>query len=1220
MTLAQSEDYDGTVPIDTKSIVTHKNIPNDELSDYGTGGSSPDTDDVQNEEENPCDVRCLGLRQQVNEADGDSTRKDLPNVSHTVTCTVTIAFAIPSIPKKEEDDPKPAHNGQTGHKHHNKLIEAPKAQQYFHFEYFLLPEDTEPTKVDVVLFGVVAKLYMEQESRLLKPWQENDKTWLIWSHSVDLCVTKEVLLKALTHRIHMKVWDTKDKVSAKARFDRPKAFRVLQVKQGEVKQLVLNQRKLFGDSLPRPSFILQKNGDTVYQEDINTQALKCTSETLPSVRFAEPISSSPMKENPVKKSEILNTDLFSLNRKENLPAGRKERQKSSRSQKDGKAYLQKHQLDTQSSKVRKYSVTEKHEKDASAQLLQRERKCLTLDVRFVPLTAGDLSVTGRLQKCSDKILDGYMTLAIDSPLLSEQQRQDLNPMVIRILSATSLPTAPTPISVLQEKCVPVYCRYRFQDQPFHQTHEQTHGTHVFFRDVNVVFAGTICPGKLHEFLLGPPIEIEVHDRDQKIEEVVSKPSLFGMQPEDEKLSNVGLVTSKCTVHNPFTERDRLWDPYGIAKISLSELAYGATYLNVCVPIHSCERQDPTGCHSDSKNGKIVGVIGSVDGPQDSPLPVGHYLDAQSQLKIRVDLAVPLPSEAESPECPFGRIVYILDYKNNQLFHDVITKITEVNSRALGLDPNSVNIALDALSKFGLSDDQKDDISLNVITGVHIMDGAIHLFILEGLKQEAIKELWETIPIRPSGDQGKLEVLYNSEMAFHERLYKDLGVLVCHISLHKPLSFFLNQPLLYIRDMVPLLCFQALSRLDYICSAKKLRDIIHSDLLPSVEMIQLLSREFGRPFNIGDLLADTENSFNKTGVTSEKEVKRCRLHSPLDNFNGQYFQWKYGMSMRHKDKNYIQKNVEKVNQMSIMVRKPKVEYVEVSPVDRMLIHNYSTQTFNSTELAQRILRQKMAEKPNHRYTYSQDYQSATVSPVNIEQELKDRAVKSREEWMAPNGFLYPGFKSSIDANKHPQKPDDSRILELTKVWKENILHANTLQPTLSRDRWSWAERSIDFDLYRKSPVRCSLSAQVTVPITDDSLQGEYRAVLRTAETKQNMQFLRCLPQTELISQGPQASNQQSKLKGLLKDKGSKLALRKAGLALKVCDPVSQWQSGWLSAGASLPHHMVHSRMPGRKFGWRGHGVRRWGDSMREIKKLIRKKQYHWPNTTGECHKN
>ena len=43
---------------------------------------------------------------------------------------------------------------------------------------------------------------------------------------------------------------------------------------------------------------------------------------------------------------------------------------------------------------------------------------------------------------------------------------------------------------------------------------------------------------------GPPLEIELHDRDRKPEEVKLKASLFGDDLEDEKISNVGTVASE----------------------------------------------------------------------------------------------------------------------------------------------------------------------------------------------------------------------------------------------------------------------------------------------------------------------------------------------------------------------------------------------------------------------------------------------------------------------------------------------------------------------------------------------------------------------------------------------------------------------------------------------------------------------------------------------------
>ncbi|KAM3914824.1 uncharacterized protein CFAP92 [Leptodactylus fuscus] len=1170
---AESGDYDSAVPTDSESKSQQRTFSSqkEDLSDYGTDCSSPELPKVRPKKDSQYEAE--SHQSATTEAHDMASSKDVQDEPHPVTFTLTICFAIPSPSKKEDYDSNADHKGKGNSKHHKKVIEAPKAQKYFHFEYFLLPQDTEPTKVDVVMFGVVAKLYMEHETRIIKPWQENEKTWLTWSHSVECFVTKDVLLKALKHQILVRMWSTKDKVSAKARFDRPKAFRVSTVKQGEdpeVKQLILTERKLYEDSLPRQSFILEKNENIFFQDDYSTQALTCAKpEKFLPAEFPEPNMLNPETDNSLKRLEMSNTGLSVVAQSEKAPAGQAGKRKSERSWTDMKADLQNLQLNMQSSKdqkieassskgehgalyhpkhadtvitdkVRKKLETEKYESGPSYRSLQGDKKSLTVRINFMSFLAGALSVTSRLQECSHQILDCYVTLALNIPLLSDQQRHDLNPMVIRILSATCLPTSPTPISVLQEKCKPVYCKYRFQDHPCHQTHGQTHGTHVFFTDVNVVFLGTMSPGKLREFLLGPPIEIEVHDRDQKVAENNSKPSLFGMEPEDEKLSNVGLVTSKSTVHNPYVERDRLLDPYGIAKMRLSELVYGATYLNVSVPIHSCESPDVTEYYSYSKSSP--GSDGQI-----TPLPVGHYLDAQSQLKVRVDLAVPLSSETLAPDCPFGRIIYILDHKNKKLFQDLITKITEINCRALNLDSDPKNLSLEVLSRVCLTEDQKDDRSLDILTGIHIMDGDIHLFVLEGLRQNAVKELWETVPNRLVEQKGKLEILYNSEMAFHERLYKDLGILVCHVHLHEPLHSIVNQPLLYIRDMVPPLCFQALSRLDYICSAKKLRDVVQCDLLPSVEMIHLLSREFGVPLNPGDLFADTEHTFNKKLVISEKEDRswRCPPHVPLDNFNESYIQWKRDTE-NNNTKDHIQMNINRAWQMSRKVKKPKAESVEIIPVDGMTVHNYSSQPLNSTELALRILRQKMAEVPRHRYTYCLDYQSATVSPVDVVQEQKNQAAKSREEWMTPSGFLNLGFRSSIECNKHPKKPDDARILELSKAWRENILHANTLQPTLSRDHWCWANRHIDFELYKKPCERSCVPAPVTVHVTDDTLQEEPIGTVQPADIKQKMRFHRCLPQTELTAQGAHASNQLSRLEGLLKDKETKLSLRKAGV--------------------------------------------------------------------------
>ena len=60
----------------------------------------------------------------------------------------------------------------------------------------------------------------------------------------------------------------------------------------------------------------------------------------------------------------------------------------------------------------------------------------------------------------------------------------------------------------------------------------------------ICFIGTFEQSEFRQYLNGPPLEIEVHDRDRKAEEVKLKAALFGDDLEDEKISNVGTVASE----------------------------------------------------------------------------------------------------------------------------------------------------------------------------------------------------------------------------------------------------------------------------------------------------------------------------------------------------------------------------------------------------------------------------------------------------------------------------------------------------------------------------------------------------------------------------------------------------------------------------------------------------------------------------------------------------
>lgn len=83
--------------------------------------------------------------------------------------------------------------------------------------------------------------------------------------------------------------------------------------------------------------------------------------------------------------------------------------------------------------------------------------------------------------------------------------------------------------------------------------------------------------------------------------------------------------------------------------------------------------------------------------------------------------------------------------------------------------------------------------------------------------EGIALLFSVTIFSNSSDITKFNVLYNSELRFHERLYASLDVDLCRVRLHEPLEVIVQNPLLYVRDLVPKPCFDALANLDQVWS-------------------------------------------------------------------------------------------------------------------------------------------------------------------------------------------------------------------------------------------------------------------------------------------------------------------------------------------------------------------------------------------------------------------
>ncbi|XP_066553891.1 uncharacterized protein cfap92 [Amia ocellicauda] len=1190
---------------------------------------------------------------------GNSIQRETESSStHTVTCTISITLAIPR--GEEEEKNAVAEKAKKRPKNSSGIVEAPKAQSFYHIEYFLTPDDPEPTKIDLVMFGPAAKVYMENETKILKPWQDGDQTWLGWSQSLELKVNRELLIKLTSHKITFRVWDTKDRVSAKARYDRPKAFRLPQGRSGEdpdnaggIKSMVQKQRKLFETRQPKSSHTGRQEKSCLGAEATRESVLNCVAvkanlsttdiglgekfsssaglHTLLSaaseggdVSLQRSISCSGEQEASLPNSK--STKLEAVPEQNETSDQLKSAQKSSVLDQSSKTL--KHVSNTNIYPRKSNSARDKglgtggrralcratHNELAAAELL-RKNGAATAELDPVHLLAGDTFVTNCLISSSPGVREGFCTVSVDKSLIPEELKWDLNPLVIKIESATCLPTSPVPIHELKANCAPVFCCYKFPGTNGHRTKGRDHGTHVYFNDVSVILTGLLSTGSFREFLGGSPLEIEVHDRDKRMEKPPTKPALFGTEPDDQKLSNVGLVSSKRTTHNPFQDKAKSFDPYGIAKVDLSGLLRGEKSVKVRVPIHSSPPPDPTGHETSGCEGRIVGLAGSVDGPQDSPFPTGHYLDSNSLLKVSVEITCPLSQESSAIEgqmtdCPFGRIVYICRSQNCPVATRLRSEIYRINAGAFRLESYPERLIENALSCYKLKPKERESRDLDIVTGFHVQDGKMHLFVLEGLRNQAIRRLWEKIPRKSrSADEGHVEVFYNSELGFERRLYAVLNMNVCQIHLHEPLADIMRQPLLYVRDMVPLACFQALSRLDLICQAKKLKDVTHSNLFPSAEMILSLSKEFGVILQREETLKGFKRSLTWDSTEfPPANAEAQTLHSPLSTHSADYMEWTSQMFTQDREgtqKDFIRDNIEEVRQASRKLRRPKPDTIVALPPPGKEAHNYSTQAWNSSQQARELLRREMAKEPSRRFTYSQQYQSATVEPVDVESEVKAAEARSKAAWRTCDGFTYPGIRSSIESNEHHRRPDDARTEELRKPWRENILHAKTLQPPLSRERWSWNKRHADFELYKRPPRFSSPEPPVTIYLAGDRLHEEQLQAARA-------QYLRWLNKV-LATDDQKLSRRSLEFKchtgggkELLKDKPMKYSLRRSGMILKPIPALSVLQhvdsSGPEEAGRDVSAGFAPGLLENHSLCWDGNIIPRHNFEHKKFQQL------------------
>ena len=322
-------------------------------------------------------------------------------------------------------------------------------------------------------------------------------------------------------------------------------------------------------------------------------------------------------------------------------------------------------------------------------------------------------------------------------------------VAIALLSSLSL-SPPPPSSLLLYRCSPVYTKYQFGSCPAHKSKPHPHSHSINLNDFHVLLLGTFDPMLLVELLRGPPLLVELHDRDRRVERNI-RPALFGQEKRDVILGTHGFGGS-CVEGEA-----KPWDPYGVARVDLSGLLLGQRIIQLKCPV-TCGPRNPSHCSSPNPT--------SMDSCSlSTSLPPGDYLGSHCELSVVVELTHPLslsptptsaplmisspqttptrppskttptipaskttptrPASKTTPKkspkvssktrkkkeerenvdkssCPFNRLVYVISAEGKSLVRQLLMKVNEINAKALGFEDLPEKMWFAALSTYKLT--------------------------------------------------------------------------------------------------------------------------------------------------------------------------------------------------------------------------------------------------------------------------------------------------------------------------------------------------------------------------------------------------------------------------------------------------------------------------------------------------------------------------------------
>ncbi|KAI8898480.1 hypothetical protein BC833DRAFT_648714, partial [Globomyces pollinis-pini] len=592
----------------------------------------------------------------------------------------------------------------------------------------------------------------------------------------------------------------------------------------------------------------------------------------------------------------------------------------------------------------------------------------------VPLDLGMLffksqSISAKISKKCEYVSKCTMKLELDDFLLSEGQAQWLNPMVITILNATGMPNNPVTYQELDRQCLPVFSKFRFFIDPYIHTStmEVNHQENLSFGTNHVILVGLLDQTKLIDAIKRSKFVVEIHDRDFKYRSE--------MIEEETKFLESGVIQKDLNPENPF----------GQAFFDMSELFDGLTDLIIETPILPFTKLRNKAANS---------------------MQQGNWVESNSSLSMHINIRHPIKklvslvdSSILAPSYIHWAAVTTID--NSSEVHRILDYVTNKNAEVFEID-GSLEIKQRELEAFPFSDDIKKHES-SIITGYHIFDKELAIFLLEATEEGALHQL----PNDASGDTMFIQL----ESTYH-RLRTLSTPNLLHIQIKHNIREIFQWNRTYIKkdaNSESYNCIEFLQKLLQVYDALPNNDSLH---FPTQSMVLNFLKQYGKSKTTQESKQFTHETHPKkmkeieptenlllTAVVPELIDNResIRHHLNLDNHNDNVIKLLRNRKLRVP--NYV-----KLNAKTNFTYEPKYKATYNNQ-----IYNYSNQCKSQTVIELNELRNELLKDKNNIRSFGDQFLSQMISPVDAELEKVKEERISRSLWKTKKGFYSGPFK-------------------------------------------------------------------------------------------------------------------------------------------------------------------------------------------------------------------